>query len=249
LLTGRSESLVVVQKMAEVIETARSHFPPWTWDYLPANTDELEVVLSQWLRAHAGQLQQLGQNIGTVLGALRSWGTGYREAFEARAQPCPEVALTAGTPNFSTLPKGSMERTEKADKIQHSRFTTTMSPVFEAAGLTLRQAQLLEFLFLCPTGQASYRGIAHQYDTSPVNIGRSVGTLLRRGMVRRMGEQAVAVDRAAWRLRIRYSAWDPWLTAEARQKVQECAPSISGEKIRPSLERRREGHRTRQGPV
>jgi hypothetical protein len=46
LLTGRSESLVVVQKMAEVIETARSHFPPWTWDYLPANTDELEVVLS-----------------------------------------------------------------------------------------------------------------------------------------------------------------------------------------------------------
>ena len=75
LLTGRSESLVVVlQKMAEVIETARSHFPPWTWDYLPANTDELEVVLSQWLRAHAGQLQQLGQNIGTVLGVLSAFG-------------------------------------------------------------------------------------------------------------------------------------------------------------------------------
>jgi predicted PurR-regulated permease PerM len=68
LLTGRSASLVVLlQKMAEVIETARSHFPPWTWDYLPANTDELEVALSRWLRVHAGELQQLGQNIGTVL--------------------------------------------------------------------------------------------------------------------------------------------------------------------------------------
>ena len=53
--------------MAEVIETARSHFPPWTWEYLPANTEELEVTLSQWLRTHASELQQLGQNIGTVL--------------------------------------------------------------------------------------------------------------------------------------------------------------------------------------
>src|SRR3954468_6929924 len=95
LLTGRSESLVVVlQKMAEVIETARSHFPPWAWDYLPANTEELEVALSQWLRAHAGQLQQLGQNIGTVLAhTLIGMIIGGIVAF-APASPRPDPHLS-----------------------------------------------------------------------------------------------------------------------------------------------------------
>jgi hypothetical protein len=88
LLTGGSEGLVVLlQKMAEVIETARIHFPPWAWDYLPANTEELEVALSQWLRTHASELQQLGQNIGTVLAhTLIGMIIGGMVAFRSRPQ-------------------------------------------------------------------------------------------------------------------------------------------------------------------
>ena len=109
--------------------------------------------------------------------------------------------------------KRSMERAEKADKIPHSRFTTTPSSIFETAGITLKQAQVLEYLFLMPAGQATYR---------------TAGALLRRGMVRRVGEQGVTVERAGWRLRVSYAAWDSWLTAEARQEAQGCAPAISG---------------------
>jgi DNA-binding MarR family transcriptional regulator len=109
-----------------------------------------------------------------------------------------------------------MERNVPSDKILHSRFTTTPSSIFETAGITLKQAQVLEYLFL--VSQATYRGIAHQFDTLPINVGRSVGALLRRGMARRIGEQAVTVDRAVWRLRVSYAAWDAWLTAKAARQ-------------------------------
>jgi hypothetical protein len=159
------------------------------------------------------------------------------------SQPCLSCSRPAGLIIAKTDPAGdrlvqaamasmtrkrSMERAEKADKIPHSRFTTTPSSIFETAGITLKQAQVLEYLFLMPAGQATYRGIAHQFDTSPINIGRTAGALLRRGMVRRVGEQGVTVERAGWRLRVSYAAWDSWLTAEARQEAQGCAPAISG---------------------
>jgi transposase len=32
-------------------------------------------------------------------------GTGYSQLLEANARPCSEMALTAGTPNVSTLPR------------------------------------------------------------------------------------------------------------------------------------------------
>jgi DNA-binding MarR family transcriptional regulator len=117
--------------------------------------------------------------------------------------------------------RGAKERPETTQKITHSRFTTTPSSVWDNAGITLRQAMLLEYLFLMPSGRATYKDLAAQYDTSPINVGRSVGALARRGMVRRVGEQAVTVDRAAWRLRITYAAWDAWLTAETRQTAHE----------------------------
>ena len=46
-------------------------------------------------------------------------GAGYPESFEARAQPCPEVALTAGTPNFSTLPRQPRSPARRAGGLQN----------------------------------------------------------------------------------------------------------------------------------
>src|SRR5688500_14977927 len=45
-----------------------------------------------------------GQSIWSSKGASRSWGCWLQSPFEAQARPCAEVALAAGTPNFSTLP-------------------------------------------------------------------------------------------------------------------------------------------------
>jgi hypothetical protein len=72
--------------------------------------------------------------------------------------------------------------------------------------------------------RTSLRHIAHQYREVRGCAGEE-GDGAASG---RAGEQAVTVDRAAWRLRISYSAWDAWLTAEAHQKAQDA--------LRPSLE-------------
>jgi predicted PurR-regulated permease PerM len=138
LLTGRSESLVVVlQKMAEVIETARSHFPPWTWDYLPANTEELEVALSQWLRAHAGQLQQLGQNIGTVLAhTLIGMIIGGMVAFRSRPRALELPPLTRALAHRAHL-LGSAFRRIVFAQVRISALNTLLTALYLAVLLPM----------------------------------------------------------------------------------------------------------------
>src|SRR5215217_166864 len=54
LLSSGSESLsVLLQKMAEVIETARSRLPAWALSSLPEEPTELKAVAVAWLREHA----------------------------------------------------------------------------------------------------------------------------------------------------------------------------------------------------
>src|SRR5215212_2305770 len=68
LLSGGPEDLsVLLQKMAEVIETARSHLPAWVFISLPAEPDELKRAAAAWLREHAGQLRSLGQDVWSAL--------------------------------------------------------------------------------------------------------------------------------------------------------------------------------------
>src|SRR3954449_8219153 len=138
LLTGRSESLVVVlQKMAEVIETARSHFPPWAWDYLPANTEELEVALSQWLRAHAGQLQQLGQNIGTVLAhSLIGMIIGGMVAFRTRSRALELPPLTRALTHRAVLLGNAFRRIVFA-QVRISALNTVLTALYLAVLLPI----------------------------------------------------------------------------------------------------------------
>jgi predicted PurR-regulated permease PerM len=68
LVGDKSDSpVLLLNKMAEVIDTARNRLPMWLWDYLPENIDQLKVAAVDWLRQHAGQLQQIGQNFGRIL--------------------------------------------------------------------------------------------------------------------------------------------------------------------------------------
>src|SRR3569832_911214 len=68
LLSSGSENLsVLLQKMAEVIETARSRLPAWAVSSLPEEPTELKAMAVAWLREHAGQLRSIGQDVWRAL--------------------------------------------------------------------------------------------------------------------------------------------------------------------------------------
>lgn len=68
LFTGQSDSLVLLmEKMAEEVDSLVAQLPPWAASYLPANAGEIEAAAADWLRQHAGQLQTIGQDVGRML--------------------------------------------------------------------------------------------------------------------------------------------------------------------------------------
>ena len=67
LSSGSDNLSVLLQKMAEVIETARSRLPAWAVSSLPEEPAELKVVVVSWLREHAGQLRSIGQDVWRAL--------------------------------------------------------------------------------------------------------------------------------------------------------------------------------------
>lgn len=80
LLSGGPNSLaILLQRMAEVIESARPLLPAWLGYYVPADPQELKGAASAWLRENAGQLRLVGQDawwvlvhliVGMVIGAM-----------------------------------------------------------------------------------------------------------------------------------------------------------------------------------
>ncbi len=68
-LTARGpDSLVaLLQKMADLIETARTRLPEWVQAYVPSTAEELQNATSGWLRNHAGELKATGANLGRGL--------------------------------------------------------------------------------------------------------------------------------------------------------------------------------------
>jgi predicted PurR-regulated permease PerM len=63
LSSGSDNLAVLLQKMAEVIETARARLPAWAVSSLPEEPPELKVAVVAWLREHAGQLRSIGQDV------------------------------------------------------------------------------------------------------------------------------------------------------------------------------------------
>lgn len=62
------ESLVVLfQRMADIVDAGRDYLPVWTQKYLPANFEELQQTISNWLRHNAGHFSVLGKEIGILL--------------------------------------------------------------------------------------------------------------------------------------------------------------------------------------
>ncbi len=97
MLNDRSESLAaLMQKMADVVDTARGHLPDWAQAYLPANAQELEDAAAAALRAHAGALQTAGEHIArTLLQILVGMIVGGMVALADYTSPRPRGPLAA----------------------------------------------------------------------------------------------------------------------------------------------------------
>lgn len=68
LITRGVENLAfLLQKMAEVISTARAQVPPWALEYLPENIDGVQAIAAKWLTENAGQVGVISQDIGKFL--------------------------------------------------------------------------------------------------------------------------------------------------------------------------------------
>src|SRR5215212_4512099 len=65
--SGHDNLAVLLQKMAEIIETGRSRLPPWMLSSLPEEPTELRAAAVAWLRENAGQLRSIGQDIWRAL--------------------------------------------------------------------------------------------------------------------------------------------------------------------------------------
>jgi predicted PurR-regulated permease PerM len=71
----------LIQKMADILEHARSTMPPWIVDYLPASLDDMRTAVTDWLHEHASELRLAGAEtgralahilIGMIIGAMMS---------------------------------------------------------------------------------------------------------------------------------------------------------------------------------
>lgn len=68
MLTDSSDNVVILlRKMAEIVQTAKTYLPVWAHEYIPASAEDWQTQASQWLRANAGALQGLGENLGRFL--------------------------------------------------------------------------------------------------------------------------------------------------------------------------------------
>jgi predicted PurR-regulated permease PerM len=64
---GPDNAIALLGKVADIINEARSKLPAWAASQLPASPDEIEAVVTRWLREHAHDIQLWGQHLGTVL--------------------------------------------------------------------------------------------------------------------------------------------------------------------------------------
>lgn len=97
LLNNSSGGLIaLLQKIADIIDSARSHFPPYIQEYLPANVQDMQVATANWLREHALQLSHLGRSIGvSIVYILTGMIIGGMIAFTRRHQALIPAPLTS----------------------------------------------------------------------------------------------------------------------------------------------------------
>ncbi len=55
---------ILLQSMADIVDSARNHMPSWIQEYLPSTLAEWQNASSEWLRENASRVGSLGKGIG-----------------------------------------------------------------------------------------------------------------------------------------------------------------------------------------
>jgi hypothetical protein len=154
-------------------------------------------------------------------------------------------ARGSGKGNNVTTERRPMTET-KIVRFPQSQFTKERNNIFDKAGITLKQARVLELLFLYPTHMLTYGELGKILNTSNNAIGRIVFALKKKGMVAReisdgggvfmedrdfenpipCDQWDVMLDSEAGDLRERFRAWDQWLTENEESVKTEMAPYL-----------------------
>lgn len=58
---------VLLQKMADILESARQQLPGWMAEHLPDDVTAMKLQASEWLRDHSKELQSAGKEFGHTL--------------------------------------------------------------------------------------------------------------------------------------------------------------------------------------
>jgi predicted PurR-regulated permease PerM len=58
---------VLLKKMADLIDQSRSQIPSWLAAYLPPNAEAMQQSFARWIRDHASQATDLGQQMGRLI--------------------------------------------------------------------------------------------------------------------------------------------------------------------------------------
>jgi predicted PurR-regulated permease PerM len=70
---------VLLQRMADVVDSSRSQLPTWLSEYLPSDVESLKEMITTWLRGHAVEAKVMGEEagrtaahllIGMIIGAM-----------------------------------------------------------------------------------------------------------------------------------------------------------------------------------
>jgi predicted PurR-regulated permease PerM len=56
----------LMRRMADILETSRDQVPVWMKNHVPENVDQLRIMASDWLRAHAIEAKSVGEQAGRV---------------------------------------------------------------------------------------------------------------------------------------------------------------------------------------
>jgi predicted PurR-regulated permease PerM len=66
-ITSGPESLVaLLQKMADIVVTARNYLPVWAQVYMPSNIEEWQTTAADWLRENAVHVSVVGKDAGVL---------------------------------------------------------------------------------------------------------------------------------------------------------------------------------------
>jgi predicted PurR-regulated permease PerM len=127
----------LLQKMAEILESARGALPPWMVDYLPEGTDELRESVTAWLREHATDVRIMGAEtlrvtlhivVGMIIGAMIA----LREAVAGTAQRPLAYAISVQAEKL-----GDAFRRVVFAQVRISIINTSFTAIYLAAVLPL----------------------------------------------------------------------------------------------------------------